>query len=174
MVAVAGQTGARSETFPTQIANEKRREQAVELRLSGATFQQIAQQCGYTDKSSAWEAVRRAVRRIGREQAEELFDADMARLDKLLMAVWPKAMKGDLHAVDRVLSIMQRRARMLGYEGVTITTEQSSATADTSVPSLAELLGTDAGELEQRMARVLHESMPTVIDQDGGETDEQG
>lgn len=167
-------TRVSSTTSPRTIDYEQRRAQAVELRIQGATFDQIAEKVGYTDKSAAYTAVRKAVQRIGREQAEELYDIDMARLERLLAAVWPKAMEGDLHAVDRVLSIMQRRARMLGYDGITITTEQSSASADTSVPSLADLLGTDGGELEQRMARVLHEGLPQVIEQQDGDTDGEG
>lgn len=169
-------TGARSPVRPEMIDKAQRREKAIQLRLAGATFDQIAEQCGFTDRSSAYAAVRRGVQRIGREQAEELFDVDNARLDRLLMAVWPKAMQGDLAAVDRVLAIMQRRARMLGYDGVGITMQTQVTTDDGKQQiTLAEVFGSNSPEIQQRLARMLHDELPAGDNtHEGGETDGQG
>lgn len=160
---------------PRRIETTERRDKAVQLRLAGATFNQIAEQCGYTDRSSAYRAIRTAVDRVGREHAEELFDTNMARLDRLLMAVWQQAMQGEDKAVQNALRIIQQQARMLGYDATTIHTQgDAAAVADSRSSTLADLLGTDAGEMEQRMARVLHEGMPRVIDSTDTDTDGGG
>ncbi|WP_461152340.1 hypothetical protein [Saccharopolyspora tripterygii] len=167
---------ASSPASPQNVANTQRRERALQLRLSGATFQQIADELGYTDKTAAYKSIRHALDRIGREEAQELFDLDLARLDRLLMAVWPQAMKGDLFAVDRALKIMERRARMVGYDGVqlTITSSSGDAPVANGLPSLADILGTETGEVEQRMARVLHDALPAVVDQPSNDGDQRG
>lgn len=169
----SGPSGYRSLVSPARIKDTERQAEAVRLRIAGKTFDEIAEQCGYTDKSSAYGSVRRAVQRIGREQAEELFDVDMARFEAMWAEVWPLFIDHQLSVADRLkalnglLDIMQRKARMLGYDNVTVTANTSSESVTTSVPSLAELVGTDAGgELEQSMARMLHDSLPaTVVDQ---------
>jgi len=158
--------GARSATTPKRIADEQRREKALQLRLGGATFQQIAEQCDYIDKAAAYRAVLTGLQRIGADEARELRDLDLARLDRLLMAVWSQAMHGELAAVDRVLAIIQRRARMLGYEGLQIdATVHAETTPNHARMSLADALGSDiSAELEQQMARVLNDALPPVVE----------
>lgn len=51
-----------------------------------------------------------------REQAREL---ESQRLDRMIGAVWRQATAGDLAAVDRVLRILERRARLLGLDMAT-------------------------------------------------------
>jgi hypothetical protein len=38
------------------------------------------------------------------------------RLDRLLLAVWSRALSGDLDALDRALALMKRRAALLGLD----------------------------------------------------------
>jgi hypothetical protein len=45
---------------------------------------------------------------------------ELERLDRLFAAVWPLAIAGDLAAVDRVLKIMARRAKMEGFDKETV------------------------------------------------------
>ena len=118
---------------------------ALELRLSGFTYQQIADACGYSDHSSARYAIRRSMQFALAEPAEELRHIEAARLDKLMQFVWPKksdtepvkanAGIGDLDQrardqanrekdrltrlyakVDRALKIMERRAKLMGVD----------------------------------------------------------
>jgi len=41
---------------------------------------------------------------------------ELLRLDELLNALWDTAIAGDLKAVDRVLKVMERRAKLLGLD----------------------------------------------------------
>lgn len=93
-------------------AAEKRR-YALELRIAGADYDQIAKLVGWRSKSSAWEAVDRALRELEKESAEQVRELELARLDKLLARWWPRALERDKDAVDRVLAIQRQRLRLL-------------------------------------------------------------
>lgn len=48
--------------------------------------------------------------------AAELRAEEVSRLDAMLAGLWPDARRGHLGAVDRVLRLMERRARLLGLD----------------------------------------------------------
>lgn len=56
---------------------------AAQLRAEGRTFQQIADELGYSDKKSAHDAVRRALREIVKGPAEKLIALHVERLETL-------------------------------------------------------------------------------------------
>jgi hypothetical protein len=88
------------------------------MRRGGASFDQIGRSLGVT-RSAAFKAVRRVLARIAREASEdaaELRQLEQQRLDVLLAACWPTAVKGDMQAIDRALRIAERRARLLGLD----------------------------------------------------------
>lgn len=90
--------------------------QALQLRKLGFTYDTIAQQCGYKDRGAAHHAVMRELKRTIQEPAEDLRHLEVERLDALMTAFMPRALKGDNGAVDRVLRIMERRAGLLGLD----------------------------------------------------------
>lgn len=94
----------------------ERERRALELRRAGATFDSIAQQLGFADRSGARYAFNQALTRTLREPAAEARQLEADRLDRLQLAIWAKAMNGDLRAVEHVLKIMERRARLLGLD----------------------------------------------------------
>lgn len=93
---------------PSAEAAEKRL-RALNLRKAGATYDQIAQQVGYANRGTAHKAVTLALVEAQRESQAESHLLDGQRLDQMLMALWPKAMKGDPETVDRVLRIVELR-----------------------------------------------------------------
>lgn len=95
------------------IARETR---VLELRRSGASFQTIAAIIGISDRSDAHKIYKRALARTLQEPADDIRRLEADRLDALQTGVWTRALQGHLGAVDRVLSIMQRRARLLGLD----------------------------------------------------------
>jgi hypothetical protein len=91
---------------------------ALALRKSGVTYEAIARDLGVSVQS-AHRAVKRALERLSGEIAESVTDVrrmELERLDAMLGALWPKAERGNLTAVDRVLHIMERRAKLLGLD----------------------------------------------------------
>jgi len=94
---------------------------ALALHLAGATEQQVAKQLGYANAAaarSAWERLLAGT--VTQEDKERVRKTEAARLDRLQMAWWNKAIdpknpeQGS--AARMVLSIMERRARMLGLD----------------------------------------------------------
>lgn len=88
---------------------------AVELRLAGIGYPQIAAQLDYPDAASAAGAV---IAELGMtvETPEQARQQEVARLDAMLVSVWAKARKGDAAAVDRVLRLTARRGQLLGIK----------------------------------------------------------
>lgn len=93
-----------------------KREKACELRLAGATYAQIAKELGYDAPSSAARAVTAAIATRASESAGLVRAQELARLDSMLLGLWPAARRGDTTAVDRVLRVMERRAHYLGLD----------------------------------------------------------
>lgn len=103
----------RRSTTARRVARATRKQEALSMRLAGARNDQIAQALGVHPRTiTAW--VSDAIKDIPREEAEEMRRLELDRLDALQAAVWRSAMKGDGRAVDRVLAIMDRRAKYLG------------------------------------------------------------
>jgi hypothetical protein len=93
----------------------ERERQVLELRKAGATFRAIGQQVGFND-SRAHAFYKRAMRGIIVDDVEDIRALETERLDAMLLVCWAKACEGDLGAVDRVLRVMERRARLLGLD----------------------------------------------------------
>jgi hypothetical protein len=66
----------------------------------------------------AWKHTQAALQQALQEPAQEVRQIELARLDRLHMAHWPQALGGSADATDRVLKIMDRRARLLGLDQV--------------------------------------------------------
>lgn len=94
----------------------QRAAKAMQLRILGFTFDTIAKQCGFTNRGSAYNAVKRELQRTVRQPADELRTLEVERLDALLTAFMPKALKGDSWSCRRVLDIMERRSLLLGLD----------------------------------------------------------
>jgi hypothetical protein len=140
-------------------AREARRLEALHLRLAGWDYDTIARHLGLRHRSSAYRLVQAALAARQREAAPAVRALELARLDALLERVWPRAMAGHLPAVDRVLAILDRRARLLGLHAP----ERAVAVVDVAVVTreahiLAARYGLDVGELlreAERIARAL-------------------
>jgi hypothetical protein len=109
-----------------RIEAAERQAKALELRKAGHTFEEIAQFLGYKGFEGAYKAVKAGLKRVCREPAEEVRTLELARLDKLLTVLWPKAITGDPESIDRVLKVMHRRASLLGLDAVRPTAAERS------------------------------------------------
>ena len=98
-------------------AEMKRRDARVyELRIQGDTFEQIASEVGFSGPSGAWQAYQRIKSEWIFESVEEARQLELMRLDELQVAVWDRAINGELPAAHCVLKIMDRRAKLLGLD----------------------------------------------------------
>lgn len=121
----------------------------LELRRMGFTWARIAEQVGYADHTGAYAAYKRAIKRTQQQPADELREQELDRIDRLQLALWPNAMKGNAQAVTTIIRLMERRARLLGLDMPVkieqdITTWNGDESIDRAVRDLAALLRTNA------------------------------
>lgn len=90
--------------------------QALELRKAGASYEVIAKQLGYADSSGAYKSIQRSMKNIIAEPTEELRTVEYERLNQMLLILWERVQQGELGAIDRALSIMDRISKMYGLD----------------------------------------------------------
>lgn len=108
-----------SASRPKQAEVSERRAQAIALRIAGLEWQAIADRLGYASRGAACTDVTRALeanRKAERAAVEELRFVESQRLDRLQVAVWAQAIAGDAKAVEAVLKVMDRRAKLFGLD----------------------------------------------------------
>lgn len=99
-------------TGPDGIAQRERDLTALALRREGRTFDDIAGALGFAGKQGAHAAVIRLLDNVLIENVDQYRTLENGRLDAMQAAVWSAALAADYAAIDRVLKIMERRARL--------------------------------------------------------------
>ena len=95
---------------------------ALKLRAEQhLSYQQIAIECGFASKGAAHNAVQRELDRTISTNVEQMRKEELATLDYLEMTVLRRMRdeeykNGMLFAVDRLLVIMERRAKLMGLD----------------------------------------------------------
>jgi hypothetical protein len=84
------------------------------MRLTGSTYQAIADQMGYANRGTVYRLVTNALQQHEMETVEELRQLEIDRLDDLQACLWTRAMVGDLAAAAMVLKIIEQRCRIEG------------------------------------------------------------
>jgi hypothetical protein len=95
---------------------------AHQLRLAGATWDEIAKALDYGSGPSAHMTVKRELTKaeVTQTSRSEALALELERLDMLQLVVWRQARQGDLKAIDTVLRIMNQRAKYYGLDTQTI------------------------------------------------------
>ena len=106
--------GRNSPLSPRRLNVADKRRKALELRKAGASFESIAQELGFANKGGAYKAVMSALDNTVREPVNEVRKLELERLDRLFLAVWPPALKGDGKSLDRCLQIIRQRSSLEG------------------------------------------------------------
>lgn len=93
-------------------------EQAIELRRSGLGYVEIGAKLNI-GKSTAHrliEAGMESARAQITASVDQLRAEEVSRLDGILATLYPSAAAGDVQAIDRVIKIGERRAKLLGLD----------------------------------------------------------
>lgn len=154
----------------------ERRKKAITLRLAGMDWQSIADQLGYSTRGAAWTDVTRALEANLAEQtqaADTLREVESLRLDRLQAAAWPSAVKGDLKAIETVLKVIDRRAKLHGLDHP-VRTEVTGAdggplAVSTADPDRLAALIAATSRLETDRPANTATSTPDEDDEDEGE-----
>ncbi len=119
--AVAAATPANRHDGETPLERVNRDLAILNMRLHGLTFHEIARklpEAGFrrVSVSRIFAIVQKNLRSCRDQPARELRQLELLRLDQLQAAHYKAAMGGDAAAIARVLSIMDRRAKLLGLD----------------------------------------------------------
>jgi hypothetical protein len=143
---------------PEQTAEEKAAEleakeaKVLELRRAGFTFQRIAEEVGYATPSGAQRALERIMTRNIPQAPEEFRWQELDRLDRMQVALWPRAMKGDDRAIGTIIRLMERRARLVGIDApqriqAEVVNYDGTRDIDGDIERIVNLIrGVDSGE----------------------------
>lgn len=95
-----------------------------ELRKQGWTYREIAKhekvQLDHSNICRRIAKFRETLREETKDLAKEHMEVDIARLEDAIKAIYPKVLKGDHSAIDRLVNIIDRKARILGYENLNV------------------------------------------------------
>ncbi|MBT2226282.1 hypothetical protein [Nonomuraea sp. NEAU-A123] len=104
---------AMSNTKRAEIA--ERRAKAINLKLRGATWQEIADRLGYSSRSAACKDISRLLdQHLGEVDrgVAEMRRVLLARLEKITYAMWPEAMAGDAASARTILRAITEQAKL--------------------------------------------------------------
>jgi hypothetical protein len=133
--------------------------QALELAKRGLTQREIARATSES-LGNVNKRITRALQAIRTANAGEAFQIDLQRIERMWAGLWDSATKGDPKAVLAGVRLLERRARMFGYDA----------------PERHEHSGPDGGPVElhdellrrlARLASALTEGAPNPEPQPG-------
>ena len=91
-----------------------RKQRAIELKMQGLSYQQIADEMGYASRGSVYKIIKDAQTVQLVDAVEEHRNLELGRLDALQASLWDRAIAGDVDAVLGVLRVIESRCRLLG------------------------------------------------------------
>ena len=136
----------------------ERRRRVAELRLSGVRKQvDVAARLGYSLGTINGDF--RAIDKQWQEETMADIDAekrmDLARIESLIAALWPKAIKADTYSIDRIVTLMQHKAKLLGTEAPVKREDKHSIEITMLARQLAESDGLDANDILAEATAIL-------------------
>ncbi len=143
-----GPKGGRTAAGEETAEYERLKHEIVDRRIRGQAFHDIAAAVGLNSKQAAYALYQRALREIQDDRAETIEAArsfELERLDKIEAAAWIRVDADDPRALDTLLRISDRRARLLGLDAPTKVDLSYDAVAREIERLKAELAEPDPG-----------------------------
>ena len=137
-----------------EVLVQDRKLRALDLRRAGLSYRQIGEELNVS-YNTAHRDVRQALEallEVEHDKADEVRRIELQRLDELWRGLWPDATDGDPAAVRAALSLMERRAKVLGLDAPAKTEHSGNV----SFIELASMLD-DQGVLDQQTSTDLEE-----------------
>lgn len=132
-------------TEPVEYSEAQLEALVVERHLAGLPPNKIAEELGIKVTE-----VKRLIKvaitaRVPTSDLSDQQRTELARLDTMLFALWPRASNGTWEAIDRVLAIMERRERIANPKRNTHVLRKSF---DEAVATSTEVKSVDVGVIE--------------------------
>jgi hypothetical protein len=85
----------------------------------GDVYKRQAQTLGYSSRGDAHKAVMKELNLLAKEcleEAAQVRDLELQRLDELYLAAWKAITEGSESAIDRALRVSESRRKMMGLD----------------------------------------------------------
>ncbi|MBF6082892.1 hypothetical protein IU485_16125 [Nocardia cyriacigeorgica] len=115
-----------------------RQQRALELRLAGRNYDDIAAELDYASRASAWKAVQACLDRTEAETVADYRYVQDCRYTNLFRAWWPAALSGDDKAAAVVLRTLEALSKLHGLNRDTNTDNAASMSPAEFQQRLAE------------------------------------
>lgn len=145
----------RRHLSPEQV---ERMRQVLDLRLAGLSYNVIAERVGYATASGAKRCYDRALALTLQPSADALRETQLARLERLHAAQWPRALRGEWRAVQAILKIAEREANLMGLDHAHGIAERQQEALERYVNEVAGLIN----RLEARLRAALPEQAEII------------
>jgi len=89
---------------------------ALEMAVQGWEWPAISDELGYADRSGAWKAAQRALKRRAATAVDSYRRVMLAELDMVQDSAWGAAMRGNMRASEVVVRAIDQRVRLLGLD----------------------------------------------------------
>ena len=90
---------------------------AIDLRMIGYTYDEIAEELGYASKSGAYNAVKRTLTARRDDRVDHFRMETLARIDYMQGQVWSHVHRGDKRAIETSRKLTKQRLQVLGHDG---------------------------------------------------------
>ena len=139
-----------SDLLDRPLTGDEKKNYAFQMRIGGATFEEIAQAMGWRSKATAHEAVNTVLAELApRQEDADLMRAEMhERLLTMLKSRWALAVEeGDDRAYELVLKTVTAINKLYGLERplqITTKVEKEVTSIDEEIRALCEAMGAQA------------------------------
>lgn len=160
--------------------SQERRAEALKLRVAGVAIDQIAERLQVSttrvEQIVSEELAKQGhgTRDLNRAR-EALRAAENARLDRAQAAIWTQVNDGSLPAVDRLLRIMERRARLNGLDAPTTVAVSAHVAVEMegALSALESILLASSASTEPHRGTYVPQTPLTIIDAEIEDADDE-
>ena len=137
-----------SKLSPRRIDAIHRQQQALELRMAGRTWQEIADTLGYANHTGALAAVKKALQSTLQPPADHFRSLTLERLTKILQVHWPLMLQGDANATRLCLQTIKDMRELMGLDSPA----QVEHTGADGAPIRHEVITLDVGDITEAIS----------------------
>ena len=145
-----------------RIEAQSRQHQALELRMAGRTWQEIADHLGYKSHTGAYEAVKVALSRSNHEAAADYRSLTIGRLTKILQVHWPLMLQADNNSTRLCLQTIKDMREVLGLDSPS----KFEHTGADGAPIRHEVITLDIGDIAEAIS-VLRDAGAVRLESNG-------
>lgn len=121
----------------------QRRNMAIDLRRAGITLDVIAARLNYPNVQAVQRDIDLLISSVLKTPQDEMRGLEALRLDYMTMVLWPEARKGINRAIDQLLKVMERRAKLFGLDAPVQVEQITLDGIETAIKELEKELDTN-------------------------------